>query len=378
MRVLQITKFYPPIRGGIEAVTWELAEGLNRAGVRTDVLCSNQRPVDASEQFPAGYSVLRVASMGMLMSTSMAPMMVRRLCQLSASYDILHVHMPDPMAAFALLAARPRHAVVVHWHSDVIRRRLAMKMYEPLQRWVLGRADAVIATSEAYAESSAPLQAWRDKVSVIPIGISDFGAIDQTCAGKVAALRERFGGRRIVFALGRMTYYKGFDVLIEAAAQLPDDCVVLIGGGGTMLEGYASLVARHRLEGKVVMLGHVPGADLQSHFCACDVFCQPSTARAEAYGVAMVEAMAAGKPVVASNIPGSGMPWVNADGQTGFNVPAHQPGALADALRRLLDDSAQRQQFGATARQRYLRHFSAGLMTQRTLALYRRLQPSAA
>jgi glycosyltransferase involved in cell wall biosynthesis len=373
MKVLQISKFYAPIRGGIEAVAQELTEGLNRAGVRADVLCSNQSLRKSSEQFAAGYTVHRAASIGMFMSTSMAPSMIRHLCEMGSEYDVLHVHMPDPMSALALLMARPRRAVVVHWHSDVIRQRLALKVYEPLQRWILNRADAVIATSEAYAESSGPLQAWRNKVCVIPIGISPPGEADQASADKVEALRKRFGGRRIVFALGRMTYYKGFDVLIEAAARLPDDCVVLIGGDGPLHSHYSSMVAGRGLTGKVCMLGHIHGADLQSHFAACDVFCLPSTARAEAYGVAMVEAMAAGKPVVASNIAGSGMPWVNVDGRTGFNVPVRQPGALADALLSLLDNTARREQFGAAARQRYTDQFSAELMTQRTLALYHRL-----
>jgi rhamnosyl/mannosyltransferase len=378
MKVLQISKFYAPIRGGIEAVTWELAEGLNRFGVRTDVLCSNQRSMKSQEQFDSGYEVVRAASLGICLSTSMAPMMVRHLCQMSAGYDVLHVHLPDPMAALALLASRPRNAVVVHWHSDVIRQRLALKVYEPLQRWVLGRADAVVATSEAYAESSGALQPWRGKVEVIPIGVSDMRDADAQCDAKAALLRKRFGGRRIVFALGRMAYYKGFDVLIEAAALLPEDCVVLIGGDGPMLEHHAAMVARRGLAGKVCMLGHVPGADLQSHFAACDVFCLPSTARAEAYGVAMVEAMAAGRPVVASDLAGSGMPWVNVDGQTGFNVPVRQPVALAAALIRLLENDELRQRLGNAARERYLRVFSADLMTQRTLALYSKLLASKA
>jgi glycosyltransferase involved in cell wall biosynthesis len=373
MRVLQISKFYPPVRGGIEAVTWELAEGLNRAGVRTDVLCANQSATKSHERSENGYDVLRAASLGMFMSTSMAPTMIRDLSRISAGYDVLHLHMPDPMAAFALFAARPRRAVVVHWHSDVIRQRVALKAYEPLQRWVLGRAEAVVATSEAYANSSTTLQPWRSKVEVIPIGISDSSLSARDNGEKAALLRRRFGGRRIVLALGRMTYYKGFEVLIEAAAMLPDDCVVLIGGDGAMLGDFAAAVARRGLGGKVIMLGLVNGADLQSHFEACDVFCMPSTARAEAYGVAMVEAMAAGKPVVASDIGGSGVPWVNVDGETGFNVPVRQPEALAAALNRLLGDEALRKRCGAAARRRYLDNFCADLMTQRMLALYRRL-----
>jgi glycosyltransferase involved in cell wall biosynthesis len=375
VKVLQISKFFPPVMGGIESVAWELTEGLNRAGVRADVLCSNQRARTTHEYLEAGYEVMRAASWGMALSTSLAPAMVRQLRRVEAAYNVLHVHMPDPMAAFALWASRPRSTVVVHWHSDVIRQRRALKLYEPLQNWLLRRADAVIATSQPYADASGPLQPWRTKVEVIPIGISDNHSM--ACSLKAAALRQRFRGRRIVFSLGRMTYYKGYDVLIEAAEALPDDCAVLIGGEGELLDHYRSIVARRGLAGKVHLLGHINDDDLPSHFEACDVFCMPSTVRAEAYGVAMVEAMVMAKPIVATDIAGSGVPWVNIHGQTGFNVPMGQARPLALALNRLLDEPELRQRMGAASRRRYAQELSAERMVSRTIDLYDRLRRAA-
>jgi len=369
MRVLQVSKFYPPVTGGIESVAWELTEGLNRAGVRTDVLCAAQTPRTVIEHREVGYSVTRAAQWGTWMSTSMAPTMAICLYGLARDHDIVHVHMPDPMAAAAVWMVRPRASLVVHWHSDVIRQRLALKAYEPLQNWLLARADAIIATSRPYAQASVALQRWQHKVAVIPIGISDNSS--RACSERVAAIRQRFGRRHLVFALGRMTYYKGFDVLIEAAAALPEDCVVAIGGQGELLDHYRIQVNRRGLAGKVHLLGHINDDELASHFEACDVFCMPSTVRAEAYGVAMVEAMVMGRPIVASDIPGSGVPWVNVHGHTGYNVPVRQPGALAAALTQLLLDDELRAGMGAASRQRYLDEFGAPRMTGRMLELYR-------
>ena len=374
MKVLQISKFYPPVMGGIESVAWELTEGLNRAGVYTSVLCANQARRSSREQAAGGYTVQRAGSWGQWLSTSMAPAMFRHLSRMAAQADLVHLHMPDPMAAAALWAVRPRVPVVVHWHSDVIRQRRALKAYEPLQRWVLQRADAIIATSPPYAEASVPLQPWRGKVAVIPIGISDNRG--SACSEKAAALHQRFRGRRIVFALGRMTYYKGFDILIDAAAALPDDCAVLIGGEGELLQHYQSMVVRRGLAGKVHLLGHINDNDLASHFEACDIFCMSSTLRAEAYGVAMLEAMVMGKPIVATDIAGSGVPWVNEHGRTGLNVPASDSPALAAALLQLLADEPLRARLGAAARARYEQDFQAERMTQHTLDLYRRLLPA--
>lgn len=374
MRVLQVTKFYPPVMGGIEAVAWELTEGLIHAGVPTQVLCSHQRFVGRRDHAPAGYEVLRAGRWAMALSTSLAPSMPFHLARMAAKADLIHLHMPDPMAAVALWAVRPRQPVVVHWHSDVIRQRKALKFYEPLQRWVLARADAIIATSPPYAESSEPLRPWLAKVAVIPIGISDNRST--ACSIKAGALRQRFRGRRIVFALGRMTYYKGFDVLIDAAEKLPDDCVVLIGGEGELLDHFRAVVARRGLAGKVQFLGHINDDDLASHFEACDVFCMSSTVRAEAYGVAMLEAMVMGKPIVATDIPGSGVPWVNENGHTGLNVPAGDSAALASALGSLLTDDALRQRMGDQARARFEADFRAQRMTDQTLDLYRRVLPA--
>ncbi len=372
MKVLQVSKFFPPVLGGIEAVCWELCEGLNKAGIQTDALCANQTWRTVREKTASGYSVCRAGSMGMLLATSMAPPMALEFKRSAAHYDIVHLHMPDPMAAFALWAARPRCKVVVHWHSDVIRQRAALKVYEPLQNWLLQRADVIVATSQPYAESSAPLQPWRHKVTVIPIGISDNHS--EACSARAGAIRQRFRGRRIVFALGRMTYYKGFDVLIDAASNLPEHTVVMIGGEGELLEPYRRVVAERGLAGKVHLLGHISDDELASHFEACDVFCMPSTLRAEAYGVAMVEAMVMGKPIVATDIPGSGVPWVNLDGQTGFNVGVRQPAQLSAALTRLLEDKPLRETLGAAARRRYLLEFNSDLMTRRVIELYRGLQ----
>jgi glycosyltransferase involved in cell wall biosynthesis len=256
----------------------------------------------------------------------------------------------------------------------VIRQRMTLRAYEPLQHWLLRRADAIVATSHPYAEASGPLAPWRRKVHVIPIGISDNRST--SCSLKAEALRQRYGRRRIVFSLGRMTYYKGFDILIDAASALSEDCVVLIGGDGELLHEYRARVVERGLSDKVYLLGHVNDADLASHFEACDVFCMPSTVRAEAYGVAMLEAMLMGKPIVATDIAGSGVPWVNVHGQTGLNVPVRDTAALTAALHALLADDALREGFGATARKRYEDEFRADLMVQRMLDLYRGLARS--
>ena len=86
MKVLQVSKFYPPVMGGIESVAWELTEGLNRAGLRTDVLCSNQGLGTAHGRADSGYDVVRAGSLGMALSTSMAHAMLYQLQRMAAAW----------------------------------------------------------------------------------------------------------------------------------------------------------------------------------------------------------------------------------------------------------------------------------------------------
>lgn len=373
MKILQLSKFYPPVRGGIETTAYELTEGINRRGVSADVLCANDSAVTVRERAPAGYLITRAASVGRLLSVSVAPCLVSETREVAGRYDVIHVHMPDPLAALALRIARPRARVVLHWHSDIVRQRFSRKLYEPLQNWLLSRADAIIATTPAYAQSSAVLQHWSAKVHIIPIGISDPSPAANP--ERVGVIRATYPGRRLVLGLGRMTYYKGFDVLIRAARLLPDDVQVLIGGTGDRFNLCREQIESLGVQDKVQLLGPLSEQDVVDHYAAADVFCLPSTARSEAFGVAMLEAMAMSKPVVSTHIEGSGVPWINQNGVTGLTVPVGQAGPLATALVRLLDDRALAQTFGAAARRRYVKNFHVDDMTRNVVELYRDLVP---
>ena len=371
MKVLQLTKFYAPAKGGIETVVLELAQGMNRSGVDVQVLCAGTERRTRHDRTSEGIAITRAGSMGKLLSTSMAPALIPHARRLAAGVDVIHVHMPDPMAALALWVTRPAAKVVVHWHSDVVRQRTALRLYQPLQRWVLRRADAIIATSEPYAQSSRWLPPWKDKTVVIPIGISDHRGLSQP--ETVRRIRERFGGREIVFSLGRMTYYKGFDVLMDAAASIPDHCVIVVGGDGELLEYYQSEARRRGLAGRIHFVGRIPDHELASYFEAASMFCLPSTQRAEAYGVVLLEAMAMAKPVIATQIPGSAVPWVNQSEVTGLNVAVGDAAALARAVSRIATDEACALRFGEAARVRYEQCLSADTMVRSTMALYAEL-----
>lgn len=369
MKVLHVCKFFPPVEGGMETVVRELADGLVQRGHDVAVLCANRGRATVRERAPGGYTVTRVGRLGEWLGTSVVPALVPALRDAVRGVDVVHLHLPDPAAAAALRAVVPRARLVLHWHSDVVRQRgPAYALYRPFERWLLARADAVVATSQAYAEASEPLKPWLGKVHVVPIGIGDNP--HRAGASAVQAIRDRYRGRRIVFALGRMTAYKGFDVLIDAAARLPADALVVAGGEGALLEAHRAEVARRGLGERIVFPARIDERELPAHFEACDVFCLASTLRSEAFGVVLLEAMRMSRPVVATRIAGSGVPWVCGEGEAGWLVAPGDAAALAAGLERVLGDAHLAARLAAAGHRRQREHFTAARMVAATDRLY--------
>ncbi len=372
MKILQFSKFYPPFAGGIESVALELTVGLNARGFRTDVLCAGLE-LETRIEDADGYTIERAGSLGKLLSTSMSPALIWRFMKMRQRYDIVHVHLPNPMANLALWLAACPSRIVVHWHSDIVNQPRALQFYAPLQEWLLRRADAIIATSATYAEHSHWLRPHLSKVKVVPLGVNPARTERELCNVRDVAckVRHTYGERPLVFALGRMTSYKGFETLIESVGLMKHDVQVVVGGSGELLMHHRRQVHLARLEHRIRFVGEMSPDEVQAHMAAADVFCLPSRTRAEAFGVVLLEAMAAELPIVASDIVGSGVSWVNRDGETGINVPVGDSAAMAHAIDSILSDPAKAQRMGAAGRHRLEAVFTADHMVENTLAVYR-------
>jgi len=330
VRVLQLGKYYEPYVGGIETHLRSLADGLVARGVAVEVLVHNSGRRTVRETV-RGVPVTRVGALARLMSTELSP---RLVTELSRQYDILHLHTPHPMGMLAYLAARtPPHALVVTHHSDIVRQARVRALLRPVFQKVMDRAQAVIATSRAYLDSSPELAPVKGKAAIIPYGI-DLARFSPSLRESEAArgIRARFG-ERLILATGRLIYYKGFEVLLDALPRVSGH--LLIAGDGPLR---ASLEQRARNRGvadRVTFLGAVQNDAMAPYYGAADVFVLPSIARSEAFGIVQIEALASGVPVVNTSLD-SGVPSVSLDGVTGATVPPKDPTALADALTRLI------------------------------------------
>jgi glycosyltransferase involved in cell wall biosynthesis len=369
LKVLHVGKFYPPHFGGMESHLQTLCEELCKS-IEVEVLVANDhRRSERARQ--GGVEVARLATALMLHGTPIVPLMARAMRR--ARPDVVHLHFPNPMAALACLMSRLDVPIVVTWHSDVVRQRRAAAVFAPLLSLLLRRCAAIIVGSTAYIETSTVLNARRKQCRVIPFGIRT-GDFEHPDAARVAALRSRYG-ERIVLGVGRLIYYKGFENLVRAMADVR--ATALIAGEGPLGGALAAEAARLGVSDRVVLLGRVTDVDLKACYHVCDVFALPSVERSEAFGIVQLEAMACGRPVVNTWID-SAVPYVSLDAVTGLTVPPGDPAALAEALNGLLDDPARRAAMGAAGRQRVHEEFSAELMARRTLEVYREVAAGAA
>jgi rhamnosyl/mannosyltransferase len=226
-------------------------------------------------------------------------------------------------------------------------------------------------TSPAYVASSRYLRDVRDKCTVVPIGI-DVGHFGDRPGRTSAALRARWGlpaDRPVAVFVGRLRYYKGLDYLLRALPLVPDVHLLLV-GGGPLWDSMRALAAALGVADRVVFTGDVDDGDLPACYAAGDLFVLPSHTRAEAFGTSIVEAMAAGVPVVSTEIQ-TGTSWVNQDGVTGLVIPPCDPQALARAIRTLVADPARREAMGRAGRARAHQMFEASTMVEAVEAVYR-------
>lgn len=368
IKVLQLGKFHP-FKGGVEKVMEAFASGLSQRGYSCDLLCASADDEVGETPLTLNSRLIKTYTLGKLASTMISPQMAVTLKRICHDYDIIHIHHPDPMATLALFHSGYKGKVVLHWHSDILKQRIALKFFMPLQKWLIDRADLILGTSPVYVEESKALKKVQHKVDYLPIGVHERVADE----GLVEQIRQFYRGRKIVYALGRLVEYKGFEYLIEAASLLSDDYVVVIGGSGPLKGELQRLVKGYRLGHKVHVRGHIK-AELDSAFyAAADVFCLSSILKTEAYAIVQVEAMSAGCPVVATEISGSGVPWVNKHGYSGLNVQPRSSRELARAIQEVCDDPMTHQRYRDNAKQRYRDMFTLSVMNDALVSCYDRV-----
>ena len=384
LRVVHRGKYYPPAHGGIEEHTRALARTQAALGAEVRVLVVNHAtaagrdatfdrftPTPHVEEADGPVKVVRVGRWAHLAKLDIVPGLFAALRRLARwKPDVWHLHAPNVTMMLALVACRAVRPLVITHHSDIVRQRLLRYAVRPVEASVYRRAARVLATSAGYAEGSALLRRHREKVDVLPLGI-DLAPFREPSPAALAAaglLRAKYGDP-LWLSVGRLIYYKGLHVALEALRHTRGTLVVI--GTGPLAGELESRARELGVAERVVFHGHASPDELAGAYRAATALWFPGTARSEAFGLAQVEAMASGCPVINTAIAGSGVPWVCRHEQEGLTVPVNDAAALAAAANRLLEEPGLRDRLARGAVERAAGEFDARAMAARSLEVYR-------
>lgn len=348
MKLLQINKYYPPVIGGIETVTKDIADGLRARGVDvTTLVCTKPPAPHTSEP-----SLVRAKTLFTLWRMPISLSFFTSFRKQASQTDIILLHHPFPLGFLAYLLFGCRKPMLVFYHSDIVRQRLVARLLASLFTRVLMRATTIITTSQRLADSSPLLAPFKKQTHILPLWVNDT-ALTITPERTAAAQKIRLNhSTPIILSVGRLVPYKGYDVLIRAMKQVSGHLIIV--GDGPLQNELLLLANELGVSNRISFVGSVP--DVVPYYLAADLFVLSSTQRSEAYGIVQLEAMHFGLPVVNTDLP-TGVPEVSLHRETGLTVAPGDVPALAAALTSLIEDLPTRNRYAEAARARaHTRH----------------------
>jgi phosphatidylinositol alpha-mannosyltransferase len=294
-------------------------------------------PVGKPRPVPSSGSIARVT-----ISLRLAPIIKAILDE--EKFDIIHLHEPlCPMLCTTVLRlSQTANVGTFHAYGAI-----GYSLVKPLNTILLKRWFCKLHGKIAVSKPAMELvnKHFPGDYTIIPNGV------DLDCFSSGVSPIDEFGDGKInILFVGRLEKRKGLDYLLEAhkhiKQEIPNSRLIVVGPGTRLRNKYEKRVARNGLK-DVVFVGCVSHDELPRYYNTADIVCAPATGK-ESFGIVLLEAMALGKPVVASNIDGYAS--IMTHGAEGLLVPPKDKKALAQALLSLMESKSLRQQMGARGR----------------------------
>jgi len=372
-KIAVVTPTFLPYRGGMCVVAEQDASQLAALGHEVDVLI----PGRSGGGQTGGYQVKPVRAWLRWGKAAFLPGLTR-ICR---GYDLVVLHYPfyggaEPVALAKRLRRIPRLAL--YYHMDTLGhgvvRAVSAVHAATFRPWIMNSVDRFLVTSFDYARSSALAPRFKKKPELFrelppAVDVERFQP-----RSKPADLMQRYqltADRPIILFVGGMDaahYFKGVPIILQAlACEGLETAQAVLVGGGELVKQYQAEAERLGLADRVTFTGPVSEQDLPRHYNLADAFAFPSTDRSEAFGIAALEAMSSGLPVVASDLPG--VRTIVRPGETGFLANPGSVSSLASQLLKILVNGQQVEGLGRSARQMALDEYSE----QRRLEKWERL-----
>lgn len=358
MKVLHVYKTYlPDDFTGVPRVIYNITKEISKSHNRSDVITILKENNDTI-QIHENHSIFNARNSFEIRSSKFSLHILKLFKKIIPDYDIVNYHFPWPMSDIMYQYAGYKKPSIVTYHSDIIKQKKLLTLYRPLMRSFLSRVDMITATSPNYLQSSSVLSQFEDKTTIIPIGIPDRPKVPETLMAK---WRKELGEDFFLF-VGSLRYYKGIQFLQEAAEK--SGLKIVIAGCPKKSD-----ICLKNIPANVKLLGVVDEENKEALLSLCRAFIFPSHLRSEAFGIALLEAARAGKPMISCEM-GTGTSFVNLNGLTGYTVEPANSDALVSAMLKLTSNQQKTFLMGRNARQRYEQFFTAESMGKAYMDAY--------
>ncbi|QZT36390.1 glycosyltransferase [Halosquirtibacter xylanolyticus] len=360
-KVLQVNKYYSPDIGGVETVVKQYSEFLHENKFEVCILCVNKDfTLKTKIEVIDGINVVRCASLGTYFSMPISFIFYYYYIKLALRSSLIHFHEPFPLASvtslFSLIGLFRKKKIIVTWHSDIIKQKILKGFVEFFQSLLLRRADVITTTSPNMIKFSKLLQDYSYKVKVLPLSIEVKDTITEDDS--------------YILYLGRLSYYKGIDILLKAYDKSVTSLKLVIVGDGE--SSIVDLVNEYREQfpDKIIFKNFfVTEEEKWEMIKNCSFFVFPSVQPSEAFGIIQLEAMICSKPVINTNLP-TGVPFVSLDKITGITVEPNNVDELSKAIDKLSFDIDYRIKLGNNACERVKTVFSDHIVLDSLLKIY--------
>ncbi|MFI5303245.1 MAG: glycosyltransferase family 4 protein [Nitrospiria bacterium] len=379
MRIAHLVSTFPPYRGGIGNVAFHYAQELTLLGEENEIFTPDyegrRRNADKESQF----KIHRLTPWIKYGNAAMVPQLVWKL----SSFDVIHIHYPFFGGAEWILLMKwafirtPK--IVLSYHMDVIGDGALKSFFSMYGKWVLPllvkNSDAIIVSTRDYGETSLISRFLSQKpVFDIPYGVSEQFHPKQKNEKLISRLNISPENSVLLFVggLDKAHFFKGVTNLIFAVEKLNNKTIKLIlVGNGDLIPFYRNEVRKRGLEDQAVFVTGVTDHELPDYYNLADLVILPSINRSEAFGIVLLEAMACGRPVIASSLPG--VRAIVDDLHTGLLVLPDNIESLTEKIKYLLDHFELRDQYGLNGFKKVEDHFRWGLVIQQVRKVYREL-----
>ncbi|MBI4262595.1 glycosyltransferase family 4 protein [Candidatus Uhrbacteria bacterium] len=378
MKIAHIVSTFPPYHGGMGNSVAGMADALASRGHEVTVFTTNYElgiKNKAADRIihNSPFVIHRLWSLLKIGNAALLPQLLWNL----QGYDLVHLHVPffggaEIVALWKRFCLWPKPApLVITYHMDAVAEEWKGKFFAWYNRhilpWILTSADRIIVTSDDYAAHSllADMPAIASKLVTVPLAID------------IAKFSKRGVGdaRTILFVggLDRAHAFKGVDILLRAFKLMSDfgEAQLVIVGDGDLRVTYEALAQELDITKKVKFAGAVSESELVRQYGDATCVVLPSINASEAFGMVLLEAMAAGKPVIASNLPG--VRSVVVDGATGVLVKPGDIVGLAKTMTDLVNNPEYAEQLGAAGRRRVEKEFRLEVGGEKLEKIYRDL-----